>query len=98
MPTLEEVLAYLGIDYADDMTNKNVERTIKTADAYLKGAVGEQYPTEDPRAKELVLIFIADLYENRCMIEKVSGNVRRLVDDFMLQLRLELRRMKNDTV
>lgn len=98
MPTLEEVLAYLGIDYADDMTNKNVERTIKTADAYLKGAVGEQYPTEDPRAKELALIFIADLYENRCMIEKVSGNVRRLVDDFMLQLRLELRRMNNDTV
>lgn len=94
MPTNEEVLSYLGIDYADDMVTRNVERAIKTADAYLKGAVGENYPTEDPRAKELALIFIADLYDNRGMIEKVSGNVRRLVDDFMLQLRLELRRGK----
>ena len=92
MPTNEEVLSYLGIDYADDMVTRNVERAIKTADAYLKGAVGENYPTEDPRAKELALIFIADLYDNRGMIEKVSGNVRRLVDDFMLQLRLEMRR------
>lgn len=92
MPTNEEVLSYLGIDYADDMVTRNVERAIKTADAYLKGAVGENYPTDDPRAKELALIFIADLYDNRGMIEKVSGNVRRLVDDFMLQLRLEMRR------
>lgn len=92
MPSKEEVLAYLGIDYEDEMVTLNVERAIKTADAYLKGAVGENYPTDDPRAKELALIFIADLYDNRGMIEKVSGNVRRLVDDFMLQLRLELRR------
>lgn len=92
MPTTEEVLSYLGIDYADEMVTRNVERSIKTADAYLKGAVGENYPTEDPRAKELALIFISDLYDNRGLIEKVSGNVRRLVDDFLLQLRLELRR------
>lgn len=92
MPTKDEVFYYLGIDYADEMVSKNVERAIRTADAYLKGAVGEEYPAEDPRAKELALIFIADLYDNRSMIEKVSCNVRRLVDDFMLQLRLELRR------
>lgn len=92
MPTVEEVLAYLGIDYADDMVTKNVERSLKTADAYLKGSIGTNYPTEDPRIKELALIFISDLYDNRGMIEKVSGNVRRLVDDMSLQLRLELSR------
>ena len=91
MPTSEEVLQYLGIDYADKMVNSNIERSIKTADAYLKGAIGKEYPTDDPRAKELALIFIADLYDNRGVIEKVSGNVRKLVDDMMLQLRLELR-------
>lgn len=96
MPTTEEVLSYLGIDYADEMVTRNVERAIKTADAYLKGAVGKKYPTEDPRAKELALIVISDLYDNRGMTEKVSGNVRRLVDDFMLQLRLELRRGSSD--
>lgn len=94
MPTVDEVLYYLGIDYADDMINRNIERAIRTADAYLKGAIGDNYPTDDPRAKELALIFIADLYDNRGMMEKVSGNVRRLVDDFMLQLKLELMRGK----
>ena len=92
MPTVDDVLYYLGIDYADNMVTKNIERAINTADAYLKGAIGDNYPIEDPRAKELALIFIADLYDNRSMIEKVSGNVRRLVDDFMLQLKLELMR------
>lgn len=96
MPTVNEVLDYLGIDYADDMITRNVERAISTADAYLKGSIGESYPTDDPRAKELALIFIADLYDNRGMIEKVSGNIRRLVDDFSLQLRLELRRGSRD--
>lgn len=90
--TTQDVLYYLGIDYADDMVTANVNRAIKTADAYLKGAVGAEYPVEDPRAKELALIFIADLYDNRGSLEKSSVNVRRLVDDFLLQLRLELRR------
>lgn len=92
MPTVEEVLSYLGIDYADEMVTRNVERAIKTADAYLKGSVGKDYPIDDPRAKELSLIVISDLYDNRGLSEKVSGNVRRLVNDFSLQLRLELRR------
>lgn len=93
--SVDETLAYLGIDYADDMILKNVERSITTADAYLRGAVGDNYPVDDPRAKELALIFISDLYDNRGMMDKVSGNVRRLVDDFALQLRLELRRGVN---
>ena len=96
MPTVDEVLDYLGIDYVDDMITRNVDRAISTADAYLKGAIGTDYPTDDPRAKELALIFISDLYDNRGSVEKVSGNVRKLVDDFMLQLRLELRRGSSD--
>ena len=91
MPTTQEVMDYLGIDYVDEMVTRNIERSIIVADAYLKGAVGKNYPIDDPRAKELALIFISDLYDNRGMIEKVNGNIRRLVDDFMLQLRIELR-------
>lgn len=90
--TVDEVLAYLGIDYADDMVTKNVERLIKTADAYLKGSIGENYPVDDPKAKELALIIISDLYDNRGLNSTVSGNTRKLVDDLSLQLRLELRR------
>lgn len=94
--TLEEVKNYLGIDYTDAMTTANIERSIKTADLYLKGSIGENYPVEDPRSKELALIIIADLYDNRGLGDTVSGNTRKLVNDFSLQLRLELRRGSND--
>lgn len=90
--TIEEVKAYLGIDYADDMVNANIERAINTTNAYLKGSIGNDYPTDDPRAKELALIIISDLYDNRGLQSTISGNTRRLVDDLSLQLRLELRR------
>ena len=90
--TVNEALAYLGIDYADDMVRSNIERAIKTADAFLKGSVGKDYPVDDPRSKELALIIVSDLYEKRGMDSTVSGNTRRLVEDLSLQLRLELRR------
>lgn len=92
--TVKEVLEYLGIDYADNMVNNNINRLINTADAYLKGSIGNDYPIDDPRAKELALIIIADLYDNRTM-STVSNNTRRLVEDLSLQLRLELGGMSN---
>ena len=96
MLTVDEVLGYLGIDYADEMVRKNIERNINTADAYLKGSIGTDYPKDDPRVKELALIIISDLYDNRGLTEKVSGNVRRLVSDMSLQLRLELSRKSEE--
>lgn len=92
---VDDVLAYLGIDYSDEMIINNINRTIKTADAYLKGSIGANYPIEDPRAKDLALIIIADLYDNRGLQSTISGNTRKLIDDFSLQLRLELRRRSN---
>lgn len=89
--SVDEVKDYLGIDYADEMVERNINRVIKTADAYLKGSIGENYPVDDPRAKELALIIISDLYDNRGLQSTISGNTRRLVDDLSLQLRLELR-------
>lgn len=93
--SVDEVLAYLGIDYADDMVKANISRAIKTADAYLKGSIGSDYPIDDPRSKELALLVVSDLYDNRGLSSTVSGNTRRLVDDLSLQLRLELRRGSN---
>lgn len=90
----DEVLAYLGIDYADEMISKNITRLISTADAYLKGSIGTDYPLDDPRSKELALLIIADLYDNRTMTT-VSNNTRKLVDDLSLQLRLELGGVSN---
>lgn len=94
--TIDEVLNYLGIDYADDMVNANISRAIKSADQYLKGSIGYDYPVEDPRAKELALMIVSDLYDNRGISATVSGNTRRLVNDMSLQLRIELRRRSNE--
>mgnify|MGYP003293636154 CR=1 FL=1 len=93
--SVTEVMNYLGIDYADDMVEDNIKRVIRSADVYLKGSIGADYPVEDPRAKELALIVISDLYDNRGITSTVSGNTRRLVDDLALQLRIELRRGLN---
>lgn len=92
MVTIDEVKDYLGIDYVDEMITRNINRAITVADAYLKGSIGEDYPTEDPRAKELALIIISDIYDNRGLTTTVSGNVRKLVEDLSLQLRVELGR------
>lgn len=91
MVTIQDAKNYLGIDYADEMVESNLARMIKSADAYLRGSIGENYPEDDPRAVELALIIIADLYDNRELSDKVSGNVRRYVNDVSFQLRMELK-------
>ena len=95
--TQQDVLDYLGIDYVDDMIKRNIDRTILTADYILRGSIGKDYPVEDPRVKELALFIDGDLYDNRgfTVAANVSANTRKLVDDMILQLRLELRRSKN---
>ena len=95
--SVDEVLVYLGIDYADDAVIRNVDRLIKTADSYLKGAVDDNYPIDDPKAKEIALIFISDLYDNRGAHPSTgaNNNLRRLLEDLILQLKLELRRATN---
>ena len=94
--TVQDVLDELGYDIADEMVTKNITRAINTADAYLKGSIGENYPKEDPRAKELALMIITDIYDNKGLKDTVSGNTRKLVDNMSLQLRLELRRASNE--
>lgn len=99
MPTKEEALAYLGIDaeYVDGLILLNVNRALATARQTVLGGVGddvETYLPDDPRFKELVLIYLDDLYSERGVAAKVSGAVRRSVSDMELQLRLELAQAK----
>jgi hypothetical protein len=96
MVNVQEVLDYLGLDETDGMTDRNIELLIDSADAFLRGAVGEDYPTDDPRVKNLSLIIINDLYENRGSTEKVSTKVKSFVTSSMLQLQLEYRRSKEN--
>lgn len=90
---LQDLYDYLGIDYADDMVKRNATRAIKAADAFIKGGVAEDYPEDDPRAKELALALSGAFYDARgAMSDKALNNYRRMIDDIMLQLRCEARR------
>lgn len=97
MPTIDDALASLGIDYPDDTVIKNVTRKLNAAIKTLYDAVGEdvyQLLPGDERADELVLTYLDDLYYNRGVSAKVSGSTRRMVADMEMQLRLELRRKR----
>lgn len=97
MFTYEDALASLGIDYPDDTQKKNITRKLGAAIDTLYGAVGEDVfdlMPNDNRPHELVAIYLDDLYYNRGTSAKVSGAVRESVRTMELQLRLELRRLR----
>ncbi len=101
MPTLNDALQYMGIDYADALVSANVQRALDTAKRILKGAVGEDIETylpNDERARELVLMYADDLYSERGVALKASAATRKLAADMELQLRLELKRAKEAAV
>lgn len=96
--SLQEVCDYMGflIDEVkqDKVIKRNLERLIKVADTYLKGAVSQNYPKEDERAKQIALLVISDLYEYREMDTKnISSTTKKILYDIEWQLKLEL--MKN---
>lgn len=99
MPTLEEALEYMGIDYADDVIRRRATRAMASARQVLLGAVGddvETYLPNDPRIGELILIYTDDLYSERGVRAKVSNATRNLVANMVLQLKLELSRKKEE--
>lgn len=94
--TVDDVKDYLSIDVVDDMVENNINRCINTADTFLKGAIGDNYPVEDARCKELALMIVSDLYDNRGIYTQVSANERKLFESIAWQIRLELRRRERE--
>lgn len=89
--TAEAVRQWLGIDFNDTDVEANIAALIETANAYMVGALGENYPQDDARVIQVQKALIADLYDHRELSDKVSGATRRLVDSMLLQVRLEMR-------
>lgn len=99
MLSLDDAMIYLGIDYPDERVTHNVESALKAAQSTLLGAVGsdlEKYLPDDPRAAELVRIYLDDLYSERGVSAKVSGATRSLVTTMEWQLRLDLRKAREE--
>lgn len=87
MPTLEEVKQELGIDFNDH--DKRLTRYILVADTWLKGSIGENYDSNDERAKQLALLVIEDLYDRNANSVKENATLQKLKNDFILQLQCE---------
>ena len=88
MPTLEEVKDYLGIDFDDEVSNRNIQRYINVAESYLKGAIGN-LPTNDERVKQLTLFIVEDLYDRGSYSVKENSTLEKMKNDFILQLQCE---------
>ena len=102
MPTLEEALAYLGIDYADDAVRQNAQGALDAAVDVIRGAIGDdvyEMLPDSKKLKELTLLHTADLYDERnTTTPKANAVNRRIVDSMEWQLKLELRRKKEELV
>lgn len=89
--TADDLLASLGIDYADDMVNTNIAKAIAYADGELRESVSDDYPVDHPLTPELALLYATASYEKR----DLSGNELKRADQIALKLRLVLRRGSN---
>lgn len=89
--TADDLLAYLGIDYADDTVLTNIERAIQYADGELRESVSDNYPVDHPLTPELALLHAAASYEQRDLVD----NELKRANGIALKLRLYLRRGSN---
>jgi len=97
MLSLDEVKQELGIDTDDAYTIARLQRYINVADSWLKGAIGEDYPKDDERAKQLALFVIEDMFDRNASSVKENSTIEKLKTDFILQLQVE-RRIEADGV
>ncbi len=85
----QEAWEYVGFfEEPDEVTLAKIRRTIRTAEAYVKGAVGS-YKEDDPRAKELGLMAFGFLYDNQTIEGKGSGALNAMQRSLLMQLRCE---------
>ena len=98
MVTINQAAQHIGIDYLDDeMVRANLQRALDSAIYRLYGAVGreaETYLASDPRVDQLILIYTEEGYDNHPGSAKQDAAKNHLRDNLELQLRLELRILK----
>ena len=99
MPTIQDALDYLGIDYADEMVERNVRRALATATKRLHRAIGEDvedYLLDDPEVTELALIYTRESYDADSLTDKARAALKHQRDDLEPHLRMALRKAKEE--
>lgn len=86
--TEQEAREYLGYyEQPDDVTLRQIQRSMKAAEMYVVGAVGKDKVAEDPRAKELALQALGFIYDNRTLEGKGSGAASAMKLSLLNQLK-----------
>ena len=86
---LEDIKTELGIVYSDESVDARLNRYLLIADAWLKGAIGENQTTSDDRAKQLALLNIEGLFDRNSNSVKENATINKLKQDFIMQLQCE---------
>ena len=102
--TVNDALNHLGIDYVDEMSMANATTATAAANMTILGAVGDDLEVllpDDPRAKQLALLYVDDYYDEHGLTAPSGKQVsayRRQVQALEWQLKLELRRLREAAV
>ena len=90
--TVSDIKDHLGLEQEHDLViDRKIERQLLAADAFLKSAIGENYPEEDPRVQELICEITAELYDNRgAMSQKAESRFNSMATQMIRQIRLEM--------
>lgn len=90
--TLDEVKAYLRVDFIDD--DHMIGQMMLAAEAYIASAVG-RYDDGNAKARLLFLAVVQDLYDNRALMvteqqrQQMSYTYAAIILQLQLQYQLE---------
>lgn len=94
--TLQDVKDRLRIDYADEMTDRDLVRYMDEAALYSKGALGSGYPVDDERVKSAQCDYIRLSYDSPNISEKERSALEKRIERLHTQVRLEMRLAGDD--
>ena len=92
MLTLQEVKDWLRLEQGDDTEDALLQSLIAAAEEYVRNAVPSWVDIHtNPLAKQLALVLVADMYENRGTVADVryaaqAGDMRPVVRALVSQL------------
>lgn len=81
---------YVGVDYADEATERMIDQSLSAAYSYLSNGICDPLPDPDPPDPELnqvLLMVAADFFESRGTASKEIGASKRMYQSMMQQLR-----------
>lgn len=82
--SLDEVKTWLRVDFTDD--DALLTTLISAAEQYLKNATGNTFDSSNELAQLFCLVLVADWYENRELVGRVSDQVRPIIQSILTQL------------